>query len=95
MHNVVAIYIERTLKYGKLRTGTPELFHKWLTKLAQYMFQQDQTMIQAKDLPSDLFPRDIESFLDEAVERLILRKVSNRYIFIHRLLLDYFAELED
>jgi hypothetical protein len=42
------------------------------------------------DLPWDLIP-----FLDRATERLLLRKVGGSYIFVHRLLLDYFAELEE
>jgi hypothetical protein len=42
------------------------------------------------DLPWDLVP-----FLDEAVERLLLRKVGGSYTFVHRLLLDYFAELAE
>jgi len=32
-------------------------------------------------------------FLNEATEQLFLRRVGSGYIFIHRLLLDYFAEL--
>ena len=32
--------------------------------------------------------------LDEATERLLLRKVGGGYIFIHRLLLEYFASLK-
>ena len=32
-------------------------------------------------------------FLDYATERIFLRKVGGGYIFIHRLLQDYFAEL--
>ncbi|MFL5658099.1 MAG: NACHT domain-containing protein, partial [Ktedonobacteraceae bacterium] len=34
------------------------------------------------------------AFLDEAVDRLLLRRVGGGYIFIHRLLLDYFASLK-
>jgi hypothetical protein len=41
------------------------------------------------DLPWNLVP-----FLDEAAERLLLRKVGGSYIFVHRMLLDYFADLE-
>src|SRR5262249_32598102 len=41
------------------------------------------------------FPWNIVPFLDEATERLLLRRVGIRYIFVHRLLLDYFTELED
>lgn len=33
-------------------------------------------------------------FLDYAAERILLRKVGGGYIFLHRLLLDYFADLE-
>jgi hypothetical protein len=33
-------------------------------------------------------------FLDYAAERILLRKVGAGYIYIHRLLLDYFASLE-
>ncbi len=40
-------------------------------------------------------PWDLVAFLDEAAERLLLRKVGGSYIFIHRLLLDYFAELAE
>jgi hypothetical protein len=33
-------------------------------------------------------------FLDEATDRLLLRKVGGGYVFVHRLLLDYFADLQ-
>jgi hypothetical protein len=33
-------------------------------------------------------------FLDYAAERILLRKVGGGYIFIHRLLLEYFASLD-
>jgi hypothetical protein len=42
------------------------------------------------DLPWDLIP-----FLDEAAERLLLRKIGGSYIFVHRQLLDYFASLDE
>jgi hypothetical protein len=32
-------------------------------------------------------------FLDEAADRLLLRKVGGGYVFVHRLLLDHFADL--
>lgn len=38
-------------------------------------------------------PRNLIAFLDDAAARLLLRKVGGGYIFIHRLLLDYFASL--
>ena len=33
-------------------------------------------------------------FLDYAAEHILLRKVGGGYIFIHRLLLEYFASLD-
>jgi hypothetical protein len=39
-------------------------------------------------------PRNYSGFLDYAAERILLRKAGGGYIFIHRLLLDYFASLE-
>jgi len=39
-------------------------------------------------------PCNLVAFLDEEAERLLFRKVGGSYIFIHRLLLDYFASLE-
>jgi hypothetical protein len=39
-------------------------------------------------------PWNYPAFLDYAVERVFLRKVSGGYIFIHRLLLDHFAHLD-
>ncbi|MBV9688245.1 MAG: TIR domain-containing protein [Ktedonobacteraceae bacterium] len=44
----------------------------------------------AKSIPWN-YPR----FLDYAAERILLRKVGGGYVFVHRLLLDYFAELDD
>lgn len=32
-------------------------------------------------------------FLDSAVERVFLRKVGGGYIFVHRMLMEYFASL--
>jgi DNA polymerase III delta prime subunit len=40
---------------------------------------------------ADSLPWNLITFLDEAAERLLLRKVGGSYIFVHRLLLDYFA----
>ncbi len=39
-------------------------------------------------------PFKLEPFLDEMVGRILLRKVGGGYIFIHRMLLEYFASLE-
>ena len=40
-------------------------------------------------------PLNYVRFLDYCAERIFLRKVGGGYIFIHRLLLKYFASLED
>jgi hypothetical protein len=39
-------------------------------------------------------PWNYATLLDYAAERIFLRKVGGGYIFVHRLLLEYFAELE-
>jgi hypothetical protein len=43
---------------------------------------------------SGCIPYNLVRFLDYAVDRILLRKVGGGYIFIHRLLLEYFAALE-
>ena len=42
---------------------------------------------------NDLAPWRYVALLDHATERIFLRKVGGGYIFIHRLLQDYFADL--
>ncbi|GER90925.1 hypothetical protein KDW_50870 [Dictyobacter vulcani] len=42
---------------------------------------------------SGAIPWNYAQFLDFATERILLRKVGGGYIFVHRLLLDYFAAL--
>ena len=44
---------------------------------------------------ANCLPWNIAAFLDEVTDRLLLRKVGGGYIFIHRLLLDYFVDLEE
>jgi len=41
-----------------------------------------------------VLPWNCANFLDYAAERILLRKVGGGYIFVHRLLLEYFASLE-
>jgi len=43
---------------------------------------------------SRAIPLNYPRFLDYAAERILLRKVGGGYIFVHRLLLEYFASLE-
>jgi eukaryotic-like serine/threonine-protein kinase len=40
-------------------------------------------------------PWNYPAFLDTAAEYLFLRKVGGGYIFVHRMLMDYFAALPD
>jgi hypothetical protein len=42
---------------------------------------------------NDAAPWRYVEFLAEATDRLLLRKVGGGYVFVHRLLLDYFADL--
>ncbi len=44
---------------------------------------------------SGQLPWNLPRFLDYAAERILLRKVGGGYIFIHRLLLEYFAFLDE
>ena len=39
-------------------------------------------------------PWNYVAFLDSCAERILLRKVGGGYIFVHRLLLEYFASLD-
>ena len=39
-------------------------------------------------------PWNYPRFLDYAAERILLRKVGGGYIFVHRLLLEYFTSLD-
>ena len=40
-------------------------------------------------------PWNYTRFLDYAYERILLRKVGGGYVFVHRLLLEYFASLDE
>ena len=41
-----------------------------------------------------LLPWNLVPFQDYATERIFLRKVGGGYVFVHRMLMDYFASLE-
>ena len=43
---------------------------------------------------SKSIPWNYSRFLDFAAEHILLRKVGGGYIFVHRLLLEYFASLD-
>jgi hypothetical protein len=42
-----------------------------------------------------LVPFNYARFLDYAAERILLRKVGGGYIFVHRLLLEHFADVDN
>jgi transcriptional regulator with XRE-family HTH domain/energy-coupling factor transporter ATP-binding protein EcfA2 len=42
-----------------------------------------------------VFPWDVQGFLNDAASRILLQRVGGGYSFIHRLLLEYFANLDD
>jgi hypothetical protein len=44
---------------------------------------------------SGQMPWNLPRFLDYAAERILLRKVGGGYMFVHRLLLEYFVEAGD
>jgi hypothetical protein len=44
---------------------------------------------------SGYLPLNLIRFLDHASERILLRKVGGGYIFVHRMLQDYFARLKE
>lgn len=39
-------------------------------------------------------PWNYARFLDDAIDRLFLQKVGGGYIFVHRLLMEHFAQME-
>jgi len=43
---------------------------------------------------ADVFPWNAVRFLDDATARILLRRLGGGYSFAHRLLLDYFADLD-
>ena len=43
---------------------------------------------------SDALPKNYPRFLNHAADHILLRKIGGGYIFVHRLLLEYFASLE-
>lgn len=73
---------------------------QWLTFLAKRLQQYNQTVFYLEHLQPDWLwctgslPWNLIAFLDEAADRLLLRKVGGGYIFVHRLLLEYFASLD-
>lgn len=52
------------------------------------------TVLQFLLWRANCLPWRLVPFLDEAAERLFLRKVGGSYIFVHRLLLEFLASLE-
>jgi hypothetical protein len=56
-------------------------------------FSRDQALYVTADLwKKDYTPFNFIKFLDYRAKLILLKKVGGGYIFIHRMLLDYFAE---
>jgi len=60
--------------------GIPLMQHMWL----RYQLEREGNI-----------PRHLADFLDHASDLILMRKVGGGYIFIHRYLLEYFAELDN
>lgn len=52
-------------------------------------------LLRAMLVRNDLAPWAYARFLDDAAARMLLRKVGGGYVFVHRLLLEWFAERGD
>lgn len=65
----------------------------WQALLSGGLFYLRHYVVRALLWRRRLAPWDYVGFLDYAHERLLLRKVGGGYVFIHRRLLDYFADL--
>jgi hypothetical protein len=52
----------------------------------------EQWLVRRRLAREDLVPRPVLPFLDYAVQCLFLRNVGDGYIFVHRELLDFFAD---
>jgi len=66
-------------------------------KLVNHKRDPDAQPLALRNLSAlyDYLPRNYARFLDYSAECLFLRKVGGGYIFIHRLLLEHFADLEE
>ena len=78
-----------TIGPGALLSGL--LFSVLLSGLAPFL---EYLVLRFWLWRTSCLPWNIVAFLDEATERLLLRKVGKGYIFVHLLLLNYFASLD-
>ncbi len=80
------------------------LSHPFLTNFFKAFLLEDLTNSMASVVQhytlrfwlacSHLFPWKAVPFLEDATTRILLRRVGGGYSFTHRLLLDYFADLD-
>jgi hypothetical protein len=97
-------YIERMFRRHRMAIYYREAqAMRWLVWLARWMYQESRTVFLIEQIqPFSRFqeywngniPWDYARFLDYATELGFLEKVGNGYIFIHRLLLEHFAQME-
>lgn len=80
---IVSIVIPLPVFFGSLAV----LWYGGLDVIQHYTLRLILSFTQPR------LPLNLARFLDHCVERVFLQKVGGGYIFIHRLLLEYFAEL--
>lgn len=105
LRHLFATYVDRMFKRrGVSAKYTPEQTKHWLSWIANYLTEHQATIFYPEKLGvvqrfslvrSGYLPWDYRRFLDYATERLFLRKFGDGYIFVHRLLLEYFASSAD
>lgn len=99
---IMGAYVDAMFRRPKMdKPYTREQAMRGLSWLARTMIRDRLTRVGLKQLPriqrfaawrnGDL-PWNIERFLDYGVELAVLTKFSGKYMFVHRLLMEYFAE---
>jgi hypothetical protein len=81
--------VEVELQYGDSH-GPSMPYKAFVGSVTQRL--QGPTMVSRPWLKGYM-PLNIVAFLDQCARLILLKKVGGGYIFIHRMLLDYFAEL--
>jgi serine/threonine protein kinase len=74
--------------------GLPMLWGFFIAMFGGYATLQHVLLRQLLQREYNI-PRNMALFLNHATELILLRKVGGGYIFIHRYLLEYFADLEN
>ena len=81
-----------TLPFNKLSPLDFERLCLWLVGREGYA-RAEHLRLAGSEQGRDVVAWRVVPFLDHSTERIFLRKVGGGYIFIHRLLQEYFASL--